>query len=234
MKNTKDTHEHHGHRKRLRNLIDMAGFDALSEVQVVEQILTMTHARCDTNVIAHRLLNEFGSLSKILDADAYDLMQIEGVGEVTAKTITYLPQIFDLYLKDKNSKKYTFKNYKDIYNFFSPIFEMFACECVVVGFISNNNTFSGYKKLADGELCEVKINKVELSKSIIRNKAKAVMIAHNHPVGKATPSSKDYDANERIAIILENLGIVMIDNVIIGEDGIFSFKNNILFPKNDI
>ena len=234
MDNTKDVHEHNGHRKRLRNLIDTAGLEALSEVQVVEQILTMTHARCETNVIAHKLLNEFGSLSKILDADPYDLMNVGGVGEVTAKTITYLPQIFDLYLKDKNSKKFSCKTYKDIYNFFNSIFEMYASECVIVGFISNNNTFSGYKKRSDGELCEVKINKIEFSKTILRHKAKAVMIAHNHPLGKATPSPKDYDANERIAVMLETLGIIMIDNVIIGEDGLFSFKNNILFPKDNL
>lgn len=230
MNMSKEAHQHNGHRKRLRNLIDSAGLEALSEVQVVEQILTMSHARRDTNNIAHKLLSEFGSLSKILDADPIDLMQVEGVGEVTAKTISYLPQIFELYLKDKNAKKYSCKTYSDIYNFFNPIFNMYANECVVLGFIGNNNVFTGYKKLVDGELSEVKINKVELAKSILRHKAKAIMIAHNHPLGKASPSCKDYDANEKLAIILDTLGIVLLDNIIIGEDGLFSFKNNIVFP----
>ena len=67
------------------------------------------------------------------------------------------------------------------------IFNMYANECVVLGFIGNNNVFTGYKKLVDGELSEVKINKVELAKSILRHKAKAIMIAHNHPLGKASP-----------------------------------------------
>ena len=228
------THTHNGHRKRLRNLIDVAGLESLSDVQVVEQILTMTNARKDTNVIAHKLLNEFGSISNILDADPYDLMQVEGVGEITAKTISYLPQLFELYLKDKSSKKFSCKTYNDVFNFFTQIFNSYQTECVVIGYVCKNNTFSGYKKIAEGELCEVKINKLELSKNIIRNKAKSIMIAHNHPFGKASPSAEDYDANAKLSTLLENLGIVLLDNVIIGDDGLFSFKHNLLFPKEDL
>ena len=105
MKNT-EKHPHSGHRKRLRNLIDNVGLKSLNDIQIVELILTLTHARCDTNVIAHRLVDKFGSVSKILDADIQSLMEVEGIGLVTAQTLTYLPQIFDIYNEDKNKKKW--------------------------------------------------------------------------------------------------------------------------------
>ena len=230
MSTNEKKHMHFGHRERLRNVIDKVGLKSLNEVQVVEQILTMTNARCDTNNIAHKLIEKFGSLSKILDADPNDLMEVAGVGKVTAKTISYLPQIFELYIKDKNCKKYSSKNYKDIDNFFRPIFEFKATECVLVAFINTKSLILGYEKIIDGDLCEVKIDKIELTKSLIRHNAKSIIIAHNHPYGSAKPSISDYDANNQINLLLNNLGINCQDSLIIGEDGLFSFKNSMFIP----
>ena len=119
MMKIENNHPHSGHRKRLRNLIDNVGLKSLNDIQIVELILTLTHARCDTNVIAHRLIDKFGSISNILDADISSLTQVDGVGLVTAQTLTYLPQIFNIYIDNSsgidvtiNSIKYAFDNAK--------------------------------------------------------------------------------------------------------------------------
>ena len=41
----------------------------------------------DTNPIAHRLIERFGSLPAVLEAPARELMQIEGVGENVARLL---------------------------------------------------------------------------------------------------------------------------------------------------
>ena len=228
MKNDKNQ-AHSGHRKRLRTLIDNVGLKQLSDVQIVEQILTMTHARCDTNEIAHRLLNKFGSISNILDADINSLTEVEGVGLVTAQTLSYLPQIFEIYEQDKNKKKYPCKTNGDIFNYFKNIFKDMATECFVIAFVSSSGVFLDYEILSKGEVLEVKIDKFEITKSIIRRNAKSIVIAHNHPLGSCNPSRADYDSHAYLLNFFSSLGITFVDNVIIGKDGMFSFKNDQIF-----
>lgn len=219
-------HPHNGHRKRLRTLINKVGLENLSDIQIMEQILTMSHSRCDTNEIAHRLLDKFGSISQILDADINDLVNVEGVGEVTAAMLTYLPQIFEIYSKDKNKKKYSCKTNGDVYNYFNNIFKNYSSEILVIAYINRDSSFESYEILAHGDTTEVKIEKLELLKTIAKCKAKGVILAHNHPFGSAMPSYSDYDAYAVMTTHLTSMGINLIDSVIIGDDGMFSFKNS--------
>ena len=96
METTDSSNYHTGHRKRLRQLIDRVGLKNLSDVQIMEQLLTVTNARKDTNEIAHRLLEKFGSIARILNASYDELIEIPGVGDITAKLITYIPQLFEI------------------------------------------------------------------------------------------------------------------------------------------
>ena len=225
MKNDKNL-AHCGHRKRLRALIDNVGLKQLSDVQIVEQILTMTHARCDTNIIAHRLLDKFGSISKILDADVNSLMQVEGIGLVTAQTLSYLPQIFEIYKNDKNKMKYPCKTNGDIFNYFKNIFENMTTECFVIAFVDTHNYFQDYEILSKGEILEVKIDKLEITRSVIRKNAKSIVIAHNHPFGSCKPSKSDYDSHSYLLQFFTTIGINFIDNVIVAKNEMYSFKND--------
>ena len=63
-----DTSMHTGHRARLKAQFLQSGLDALTDIQVLELLLFYANPRRDTNPIAHRLLNQFGSLSAVLDA----------------------------------------------------------------------------------------------------------------------------------------------------------------------
>ncbi len=226
MMKIENKHPHSGHRKRLRNLIDNVGLKSLNDIQIVELILTLTHARCDTNVIAHRLIDKFGSISNILDADISSLTQVDGVGLVTAQTLTYLPQIFNIYIEDKNKKKFPCKTVGDIYSYFNKIYSDKTNEQFVMAFVTAKSMFDGYQVLSTGEMLEVKVDKLEITKSIIRHNTKSIIVAHNHPFGSCKPSATDYDAHIYLTQLFSTLGIIMIDNVIIGNDGMFSFKNN--------
>lgn len=225
---TKSAHNHNGHRIRLRNLIDNVGLKNLNDIQIIEQILTMTNSRKDTNELAHRLLNKFGCLSKILDATIYDLMEVDGIGKVTAQMLTYLPQIFEIYQQDKvkNISKFACNTYRDIYRYFSPIFKGLSCECVYVGFVNNSNFFFAFEKLADGNVNNVNVQGLNLSALIHKYKAKKVVIAHNHPFGNCKPSTKDYDTHTQLVNLLNILGVELCDNIILDNSGFYSHKYN--------
>lgn len=227
----KDKNVHSGHRNRLRNLIDKVGLESLTDIQIVEQILTMSNARRDTNEIAHALLNKFGSISKILDASYLALREVEGVGDVTAKMITYLPQIFEIYIKDKNKHSYSCKTMGDVYKYFTNIFKGLTNEVFVIAYINKNSIFQTYEILSTGNIKQVKLDKLKITKSVIYNNATSVITAHNHPLGSASPSQADYDAYTSLCTFFATIGLMYVDNIIIGDDGMFSFTQKTLIEK---
>lgn len=235
--NNKTKPTHSGHRKRLRELIDKVGLKSLSNIQLVEQILTMTHSRKDTNKLAHLLLDKFGSLSKILDAKPQELMQVEGIGKTTAQMISYLPQISEIYYKDKikQCKIYPCSNYADVFNFFEPLFNTSKTECVYIGFVNKNNYFENYEKLSDGDISSVGLDNKKLAESIVLNKPNKIFVAHNHPFGSALPSCKDYDAHARICNLITTLGYKLGDDIIMDKKGFYShnFNGYIQIKKED-
>ena len=66
---------HEGHRARLRQRFLEQGIDGFHEVHILELLLFYAVPRQDTNELAHRLLNHFGSLAGVLEATPQILMQ---------------------------------------------------------------------------------------------------------------------------------------------------------------
>ena len=73
---------HSGHRKRVRQEFLEHGIDENTPAhKIFELLLFYSIPRCDTNEMAHRLLNKFGSVSAVLDADIEDLVRVEGIND---------------------------------------------------------------------------------------------------------------------------------------------------------
>lgn len=67
----------------------------------MELLLFYSVPRGDTNPLAHRLLNQFHSLSAVMEASVEDLLTVDGVGEHTALLIHLLPQFARRYQQDR-------------------------------------------------------------------------------------------------------------------------------------
>lgn len=63
----------------------------------------------------------------------------------------------------------------------------------------------------------------EVFRSAIKDNAVAVIIAHNHPSGSLDPSKEDIDITERLLSAGDVVGIPVLDHLIIGKYGSYSF-----------
>lgn len=58
----------------------------------------------------------------------------------------------------------------------------------------------------------------------ITDNAVAVILVHNHPSGKMQPSEEDREITSRLDAAGELLGIQVLDHIIVGKSGYYSFK----------
>ncbi len=63
----------------------------------------------------------------------------------------------------------------------------------------------------------------EIFSDPLKDRAAAIIIAHNHPSGNVTPSTEDNEITKRIKSAGEILGIQLLDHIVFAESGYYSF-----------
>ena len=81
---------HEGHRSRKKEQFRAHGLDAFADHEVLELLLYYAVPRQDTNPIAHRLMEKFGSLEAVFAADCQALEKVEGIGENAATLLSLM------------------------------------------------------------------------------------------------------------------------------------------------
>ena len=84
---------HQGHREKMRQRFLKSGLEGFADREALELLLFYAIPRQDTNPIAHRLMERYGSLSAVLSAPAEDLKKVEGIGESAAVLLKAAGQI---------------------------------------------------------------------------------------------------------------------------------------------
>ncbi len=209
---------HEGHRGRLKQRFINEGLDNFEHHNVLELLLFYGIPYKDTNEIAHRLLNKFGSISGVFDAPLSELAKVEGVGKHTAALIAMMPLIFDRYRENKlsNAKvcgveqiaKFAVECFKDVTD------SRFLLIC-----IDNNETMLNYHFISEYAPNELSDTLREIVKILVGSKSTASVVAHNHIAGDAIPSRIDLKNTLMIADTFKTLGIKLLDNVIVSTDG---------------
>jgi len=76
-----------------------------------------------------------------------------------------------------------------------------------------------------GTLNQSIVHPREVFADAIADRAAGVIVAHNHPSGNLSPSSADIAITDRLQEVAKLIGIELIDHIIIGKNGYFSFSN---------
>ena len=84
---------HKGHRARLKKRFLNEGLDHFEPHQVLELVLFHVIPQQDTNPLAHKLIQRFGSLAGVFDASVEDLMSVEGIKESAATYLKMFPAV---------------------------------------------------------------------------------------------------------------------------------------------
>ena len=82
------------------------------------------------------------------------------------------------------------------------------------------------KLIAKGELNTVSISLREIFRPAISYSAANIVLAHNHPSGDYTPSREDIAFTKRVADAGKDLGIAVVDHIIVGDSGYCSIRED--------
>ena len=216
---------HEGHRERLLEMVAKIGLENMTEVQAVEFMLTYIMPRGDVNPLAHRLLNEFENFTQIVDADESDLKRIKGINDRSAKKISMLKEMFFFYSTSKMRKPFQIKTKMELLDVLEDILRFRTTEHLLLLALSPANIVT-YKRLINvNSVSTVGLDMLELTDFLSSSKPASLVVAHCHPYGSAKPSVEDGKAFEKIENLCKNCGVKFLDSYIVGEDGVYSQRD---------
>lgn len=212
---------HEQHRERMRQRFYKEGFDHFETHELLEVLLYYSRPRGNTNPSAHELLEHFGSLKRIFEASVEELTEVRGIGERSATLIKLIPELLRRYAEDIDGVEERFDTLGKAGRFLFRRFLGLDHERLYMMMFNNRMNLIDCVAIADGTVNSASVPVGVIVEKAIRKKASAVILAHNHPNGIAVPSPEDNDMTETAMIALNNVGIDLIEHVIVA-DGWFT------------
>ena len=209
---------HSGHRDRLKKRFLQQGLDGFTDVQALELLLFYSIPRQDTNPIAHRLLNHFGSLSQVLEAPPEELTRVGGIGENSALLLNLINQMGRFYLVDKAKRERVLPTIEDCARYMQPYFYSRRTETVFLLCLDAKCKPLCCKEVGEGSVNSAGISVRKIVETALREGATTVVLGHNHPSGIAIPSAEDIQTTCRIAAALKSVEIHLADHIVVAED----------------
>ena len=80
--------------------------------------------------------------------------------------------------------------------------------------------------ISTGSISASIVHPREVFKVAILSNAYSILLAHNHPSGDTKPSQEDLNITKRIKEASDIMGVPLLDHLIIGDEGYYSFKEN--------
>ncbi len=229
------TNIHTGHRTRMRDkLLSNTTFDSLLDHQLLEFILFQSIPQGDTNPIAHNLINKFGSLNNVLEASAYELMQVEGIGKVTALHLASYLAVTKRYLLNNLTPKHSFESTIELAEFFQALCLGSKYETAFALYLDKSKKLIKYEKLSEGGVDSTGIYVEKIVASAVLYKAYYVALGHNHPSGETTPSPFDIENTRLLLEALLNVRKLLLDSIIVSDHSWFSYAGTGVLSNNRI
>ena len=145
-------------------------------------------------------------------------MKVSGVGESTAILISMIPQMARKYLEDKADAVNVVGGCGDIGAYLLPKFVGRTNEALMMVSIDNKNKIISCSVVAEGTVDSAKVSRRKVMEEAMKVKATRVILAHNHPRGVAVPSAEDVAMTREIGRLFAQVGIELVDHIIIADD----------------
>lgn len=174
--------------------------------------------------IAANILEKYKSLIDLFNADMHDLMKIKGIKKAKSIEISAILELAKRAIIEKNAGKISIKNSQDIYELLKFELENQSQECFVAIYLNIKLSIIKKQTLFIGGETSSLVDINLLFKNAIACGARKIICVHNHPSGDPTPSSEDINITNKIRDISKILKIELLDHIIIGKNGYFSFE----------
>lgn len=182
----------------------------------------MAGCRGDRYEIAEKLLYEFGSLKGILEAREEQLAKIDGLGRKSIAMIRMVIPFVRRWERMTMEQSNRIASTSEAKHYCRSLLSGLRNEQFYVICLNSRCYVLGEKKISEGSLSEVNAYPRSVVETALNYNAHSVLLCHNHPGGTDYPSGQDIAATQTIQRLLNGVGIMLLDHMIVAGCEIYS------------
>lgn len=220
---------HDGHRQRVKDRFLKEGLEHFKEHQVLELLLFYCIPRKDTNVIAHNLIDKFGSLHQVLEASSEELMKVDGISANSAAFLSLIASVTRYYQNSRKKDVVCLDTLEKCGEYLAPRLWGLKNEVVYLLCLDAKCKVLGCKMIGEGSVNSASVPIRKIVEAALQYNATTVILAHNHPAGVAVPSADDIYATGKVAAALEAVDVRLQDHIIVADDDYVSLAQSGLY-----
>ncbi|CAI8850011.1 RadC-like JAB domain-containing protein YicR [Pseudomonas sp. IT-347P] len=203
--------------ERPREKLLEQGSGSLSDAELLAIFLRTGVSGKSAVDLARHLLNQFGSLRVLLEADLAAFSRELGLGPAKYAQLQAVLEMARRHLAERMRKKPALENPQVVRDYLKAMLrhephEVFGCL-----FLDSKHQVLNFEALFRGSIDNTSVHPREVVKRALANNAAAVILCHNHPSGNTDPSQADRLLTKRLQKALELIDVRVLDHFIIGD-----------------
>ncbi len=196
------------------------GIESLSDVELLALLLGQGTKDLNVLGLADRVLGG-KDLKNLKNISIEDLLKIKGVGKAKSLQILVIKEILKRIEEDE--EKLSFSSPDNVYRYLKWLSKE-KQEKMVALYTNTMNQLLGEEIIAIGSLNVLNLKPRDIFIPALRYNSYGIILAHNHPEGSSEPSKEDINFTENIKKLSIQLGFELLDHIIIGKKGFYSFS----------
>ena len=208
------------------------GANALTEVELLAILLRSGDQTKNSLELAREILElpEVHGVGGLMNVSYHNLIAIRGIGKVKATQLLSMAELVRRILNSKNdAAKRVYSDPDSIAALYQADLAYCPVEQVWLTCLDTKNHLLAREMISQGTVNSSLVSPREIYLSAIKHGAVSIVLVHNHPSGDCTPSDEDIDLTLRTLEAGKNLGVCLLDHIVIGGNTFYSLKEHGVF-----
>lgn len=173
---------------------------------------------------AKQLIAEYASIYNILQhTSEQQLAGITGIGKAKLRKLACIKAVIQRMEQERKKQIQKISNPQDAADYCFDMQDLRQEEFRAL-LLNTKNKILAQKKIFLGTVNFSLVSPREVFHAAVQHMAATIIVLHNHPSGDPSPSQEDKESTKQLVRAGKILNIPIIDHIIIGKSGYFSFK----------
>ncbi len=209
--------------ERPRERLIKQGAAALSDAELLAIFLRVGVKGKSAVDLGRELMASFGSLAALFSASESSLSTIKGMGPAKYVQFQAVLELSRRALEEKIKQTDALNSPQAVRDYLRLTLSRLPHEVFVAVFLTAQNRVIAVDELFRGTLTQTSVYPREIVKRALAHNAAAVILAHNHPSGEASPSAADRSLTKALADALALIDVRVLAQFIVAPGAALSF-----------
>jgi len=212
--------------ERPRERMHSCGVKALSDGELLALFVrtgTPGHSAVD---IGRALIQRFGSLKGLLNAEPSELDHVLGIGPAKIAQLKAVNEIVQRALEEEMEERAAFDCPEAVGDYLQLMIGSRPYEVFVSLYLDSRHRLLCAEESSRGTLTQTAVYPREIVKRAMQLNAAGLIVSHNHPSGDVAPSDADHLLTQHLAASLGLVDVQLLDHLIVSPQNRLSFADH--------